>query len=108
MKSIREDYLKDSSILKEAKLYSFRDEYCVDFKKNKNNDYVVYVVNSTEISNIIGIEESYLKEIALNFNLDIKQKSLFSFENKEDCEKFINYINQHKDEYITIAMLEEK
>ena len=108
MKSIREAYLKDSSILKAAKLSSFRDEYCVAFQKNKNNDYVVYVVNSTEISNIIGIEESYLKEIALNFNLDIKQKKKKNFENKEDCEKFINYINQHKDEYITIAMLEEK
>ena len=108
MKSIREAYLKDSSILKAAKLSSFRDEYCVAFQKNKNNDYVVYVVNSTEISNIIGIEESYLKEIALSFNLDIKQKSLFSFENKDDCEKFIQYINEHKDEFITIAMLEEK
>ena len=108
MKSMREDYLKDSSILKAVKLSSFRDEYCTAFQKNKNNDYVVYVVNSTEISNIIGIEESYLKEIALDFNLDTKQKSLFSFENKEDCEKFIEYINEHKNEFITIAMLEEK
>ena len=108
MKSIREDYLKDSSILKAVKLSSFRDEYCTAFQKNKNNDYIVYIVNSAEISNIIGIEESYLKEIALNFNLDIKQKSLFSFENKEDCEKFISYINEHKNEFITIAMLEEK
>ena len=108
MKSIREAYLKDSSILKAAKLSSFRDEYCAAFQKNKNSDYVVYVVNSAEISNIIGIEESYLKEIALDFNINLKQKSLFSFENKEDCEKFINYINEHKDEYITIAKLEEK
>ena len=108
MKSIREDYLKDSSILKAAKLSSFRDEYCVAFQKNKGSDYIVYIVNSAEISNIIGIEESYLKEIALNFNLDIKQKSLFSFENKEDCENFIQYINEHKNEFITIAMLEEK
>ena len=108
MKSIREAYLKDSSILKAAKLSSFRDEYCAAFQKNKGSDYIVYIVNSTEISNIIGIEESYLKEIALNFNLDIKQKSLFSFENKEDCEKFIEYINEHKNEFITIAMLEEK
>ena len=65
-------------------------------------------MNSTEISNIIGIEESYLKEIALSFNLDIKQKSLFSFENKDDCENFIQYINEHKNEFMTIAMLEEK
>ena len=108
MKSIREAYLKDSSILKAAKLSSIRDENCVAFQKNKKNDYVVYVVNSTEISNKIGIEESYLKEIALSFNIDIKQKSLFSFENKEDCEKFIQYINEHKNEFITIAMLEEK
>ena len=108
MKSIREAYLKDSSILKAAKLSSFRDEYCTAFQKNKNNDYVVYVVNSTEISNIIGIEESYLKEIALDFNINLKQKSLFSFENKEDCEKFIEYINEHKNEFMTIAMLEEK
>ena len=108
MKSIREAYLKDSSILKAAKLSSFRDEYCAAFQKNKNNDYIVYIVNSAEISNIIGIEESYLKEIALNFNLDMKQKSLFSFENKEDCENFIQYINEHKSEFITIAMLEEK
>ena len=108
MKSIREAYLKDSSILKAAKLSSFRDEYCTAFQKNKGSDYIVYIVNSTEISNIIGIEESYLKEIALNFNLDIKQKSLFSFENKEDCENFIQYINEHKNEFMTIAMLEEK
>ena len=108
MKSIREAYLKDSSILKAAKLSSFRDEYCVAFQKNKDSNYIVYIVNSTEISNIIGIEESYLKEIALDFNLDEKQKSLFSFENKDDCEKFIQYINEHKNEFITIAMLEEK
>ena len=38
MKSIREAYLKDSSILKAAKLSSFRDEYCAAFQKNKNND----------------------------------------------------------------------
>ena len=108
MKSIREAYLKDSSILKTAKLSSFRDEYCAAFQKNKDSDYIVYIVNSAEISNIIGIEESYLKEIALNFNLDTKQKSLFSFENKEDCENFIQYINEHKNEFMTIAMLEEK
>ena len=49
MKSIREAYLKDSSILKAAKLSSFRDEYCVAFQKNKGSDYIVYIVNSTEI-----------------------------------------------------------
>ena len=108
MKSIREAYLKDSTNIKAAKLSSFREEDCSAFQKNKNNDYVVYVVNSTEISKIIGIEESYLKEIALSFNLDIKQKSLFSFENKDDCEKFIEYINKHENEFITIAKLGEK
>ena len=42
------------------------------------------------------------------YGLILSNKTTFSFENKEQCENFISFLNEHKTEYATLAKLEEK
>lgn len=108
LKSIREKYIEDSSILKAVNFSSFKKTYCLSFMVKENSEFATYILDSKQIADIIGVDENFLRENGILYGLILSNKTTFSFENKEQCENFISFLNEHKTEYATLAKLEEK